>query len=639
MKRVITGSFGELEKNLEKIIAGERRNQRFPAPIVVITPTYTVRMYLKRLLSSRFKSLFNVSFYTFKEFSELIIESQPDCRNAPLPDFLQEFLLHTIARENSTNQYFAGICNSKGFARVLQSTLMDFKAAGITPEILQNTLIKGSDSSEKFSELLEIYKRYQQTIESHGFYDKGDLPLQAALSVKNNGFIEACSHLCIYGFYKFNFGERRLLESLFEKKITVLLPYLDIPIFRPIKDLLRWFQACNFGISRSLSLASPECNGLKKLHASVFSDEFEDSNVTESTVYKGVKFICAPGESIEAQELMRNILVEQTQTTGNHFGLTGLVFPPESNYKYCIQNMLQSQKISFYEPQKKLAETPEAEILIKLVDVFSRNFARHTIIALAESKELDYAHIISPGLWEGFAVELWEKLAHKLNIYYGLDQWLMLLGRFIERLESQKEEDQEFDHKNTHTAVLALQEFLLFFKKSWEQINAQANYRTLLQTFLEIFYTLCRDSSKNEIIRIALAPIAYLDNFVEQVNLETFRDCLLKILQDTPYSDGQTNDSSLFVCQSEDALGLSFAVLALPGMTDRLLPAQNPKNSMLTDQERSYLNGLLNRAGFNQNLMPRNESAEEKLRFQLLIGSVHKKLLLSFSRFMLSSGT
>src|SRR5438309_10981704 len=111
---------------------------------------------------------------------------------------------------------------------------------------------------------------------------------------------------------------------------------------------------------------------------------------------------------------------------------------------------------------------------------------------------------------------------------------------------------------------------------------------------------------------------------VGPVDLREVRLVLERRLTDLVVRPRERPFGRVYVASIEEARGLAFDVVFVPGLAERLFPQKVTEDPILPDRERTKLDGKLKTNA--------DRSQAERLALRLAAGSARKKLVLSYPR-------
>ncbi len=351
----------------------------------------------------------------------------------------------------------------------------------------------------------------------------------------------------------------------------------------------------------------------------------------------GLSVIAAPGTAAEAIEHARTFLSEAA--AGLRFDRMAVLLPEPRAQAPAFQEALERARVpAFFEAGARRPH-PAGRAFLVLLDCAreglpATRFAEY--LSLGEtpvtSPEAPGAGGKGPPGMPGFvAPRRWERLILDSEVIGGLDRWEGRLARFDDRL--QRDEEAETD--------AARREHLR---------RRRDDLRRLAGTALPILRRLAAFPAPHarfsewalhleDLARAALVhPQGVLDCLretdpmrdVAEVTLDEVRESLARRLAEVVTRSSGSRYGRVWVGPIEGARGLSFDVVAIPGLSERAFPRVIREDPMLLDRQREAI---------SESLPVRRDLTErERLRLRIGVGAATRKLILSYSSLNLVEG-
>jgi CRISPR/Cas system-associated exonuclease Cas4 (RecB family) len=218
----------------------------------------------------------------------------------------------------------------------------------------------------------------------------------------------------------------------------------------------------------------------------------------------------------------------------------------------------------------------------------------------------------------------WEKILLDAAVIGGRDRWERRLAGLERELQTQmaalpEEEARAARVRRDLADLRALREFSLPLLDAVDALPRQALWGQWLDQLSALATQAVREPTRILSVLAELAPMAP----VGPATLEEVRLVLARRL--TALSQPPTGNryGKVFVAPVEAARGLSFDVVFVPGLAERLFPQKVAQDPLLRDLERADLHGL----DTNQERV-----LGERLALRLAAGAAHRKLVLSWPR-------
>ena len=218
----------------------------------------------------------------------------------------------------------------------------------------------------------------------------------------------------------------------------------------------------------------------------------------------------------------------------------------------------------------------------------------------------------------------WERLILDSEVIGGLDRWEGRLARFDKQL--QRDEEAESDESRREAVRLRRQDLRRLTGTALPILHRLAAFPTPHAGFSEWLRHLA------ELARAALLhPAGVLECLAEtdpmrdvsEVTLDEVRESLARRLSEVVTRSRGDRYGRVWVGPIDAARGLTFDVVAVPGLSERAFPRVIREDPMLLDRQRGAISA---------DLPVRTDLAErERLRLRIAVGAATRKLILSYS--------
>ena len=225
----------------------------------------------------------------------------------------------------------------------------------------------------------------------------------------------------------------------------------------------------------------------------------------------------------------------------------------------------------------------------------------------------------------------WERLILDSEVIGGLDRWEGRLARFERQL--QRDEAAESDASRREAVRRRRQDLRRLTETALPILHRLAAFPTPHAGFSEWTRQLA------ELARAALLhPEGVLECLAEtdpmrdvnEVTLDEVRESLARRLAEVVTRSRGDRYGRVWVGPIDAARGLTFDVVAVPGLSERAFPRVIREDPMLLDRQR---------AAISADLPVRGDLAErERLRLRIAVGAATRKLILSYSSLNLVEG-
>ena len=364
---------------------------------------------------------------------------------------------------------------------------------------------------------------------------------------------------------------------------------------------------------------------------------------------RGLSVVAAPGTAAEAIEHARAFLAEAAG--GIPFDRMAVMLPEPANQASAFQEAFQRAGIpAFFEAGARRPH-PAGRAFLVLLDcaregLSATRFAEYlslgeTPASPTESGPTEASPTEDTGAGArgteaaentGFvAPRRWERLILDSEVIGGLDRWEGRLARFERQL--QRDEEAESDESRREAVRRRRQDLRRLTETALPILHRLAAFPTPHAGFAEWTGQLA------ELARAALLhPDGVLECLAEtdpmrdvnEVTLDEVRESLARRLAEVVTRSRGDRYGRVWVGPIDAARGLTFDVVAVPGLSERAFPRVIREDPMLLDRQRGAISA---------DLPVRSDRAErERLRLRIAVGAATRKLILSYSSLNLVEG-
>ncbi len=600
------------------------------APIMVLVGSNLLRVYLQRLLLFKGLPHANLRFLTFIDLARLIaLLPLMEQGRVPLPLGGELVIVDQLASRLNEESYFYPLKERRGFRRALLATFLDLWESGFAALPLKER--------KKLAELDALYQTFRAQI-TKKFFSDGELISQASRYVASLPEKWGVAELFVYGFYDFTENQRRLLEACAQHlQINAFMPWRKNPGFDYAWPTYKWFKGlgCQERILEK-PLAKP-APSLQVLQRDLFAPTWSEG---EAVADEKVKIIAAANEVQEVKEIAREIINLAQEDIPFHE--MAILLRKAEIYINIIKETFQNLGIPiFCAGGLPLRQTPEAKSVLLLLDLINSNWPRAQVMEF-----LTFA----PLAWSNFLEEkpvpaCWDLISRQAGIIAGRKDWEEKLTLYISHPPEVGPEDEPGDEPGDENGgqkrsypreATQLKSFLQVFFSDLDSFPAQGTWSVLATRLIELIekYLILRET-KQEIIQI-LQKLKDLDDLQTEVDLRQFKEILTEVFKEGSLRHGAFQEGSVCVAEIMPARGLSFRVVFIPGLVERVFPAAPRQDPLLLDRERQKINQM----GQLKGSLPLKASRwqEEKTLFSLAVSAARERLVLSYPRLDPASG-
>ena len=354
---------------------------------------------------------------------------------------------------------------------------------------------------------------------------------------------------------------------------------------------------------------------------------------------RGLSVIAAPGTAAEAIEHARAFLAEATE--GVPFDRMAVLLSEPASQAPSFQEAFERARVpAFFEAGARRPH-PAGRAFLVLLDcaregLSASRFAEYlslgeTPASPTRAPEADREEAGGTENAGFVAPRRWERLILDSEVIGGLERWERRLARFDDRLRQDLEAEED-EGRREHVR------------------QRRADLRRLTETALPILRRLAAFPSPHarysewarqleDLARAALLhPEGVIDCLAEtnpmrdvsEVTLDEVRESLSRRLAEVITRSRGGRYGRVWVGPIEAARGLTFDVVAVPGLSERAFPRVLREDPMLLDRQRQAL---------SPDMPVRTDLVErERLRLRIAVGAATRKLILSYSSLNLVEG-
>ena len=359
---------------------------------------------------------------------------------------------------------------------------------------------------------------------------------------------------------------------------------------------------------------------------------------------RGLSVVAAPGTAAEAIEHARAFLAEAA--AGIPFDRMAVLLPEPANQASAFQEAFERAEIpAFFEAGARRPH-PAGRAFLVLLDcaregLSATRFAEYLSLGETPASRTEASRTEDAGAGAGgteagentgfVAPRRWERLILDSEVIGGLDRWEGRLARFERQL--QRDEEAEADESRREAVRRRRQDLRRLTATALPILHRLAAFPTPHAGFSEWTRQLA------ELARAALLhPEGVLECLAEtdpmrdvnEVTLDEVRESLARRLAEVVTRSRGDRYGRVWVGPIDAARGLTFDVVAVPGLSERAFPRVIREDPMLLDRQRGAISA---------DLPVRSDLAErERLRLRIAVGAATRKLILSYSSLNLVEG-
>lgn len=533
---------------------------------------------------------------------------------------------------------FRPIADRPGLVRALARTLRELRLGGASAAGLHAT-----------PELAMLLSAYERALDDGKLADRATV-LRAAIEVAGRGAEGFTSvPLLVLDAPIVHALEADLIQTL-AARAPELLTLAQAGDARTVAFLARAIE------SATRDARTPAAPGaLGRLQSRLFGPIATES----SSIDDRVIVVSAPGESRECVEIARRIHREAER--GVPFDRMAVLLRSPAHYRAHLQEAFRRAAIPAHFAGGVARPDPSGRAFLALLACASdglsaRRFAEYLSLGQVPDRTNDGAppppapsesrwvraddELLPPALSRDAraptpspdddtllpAPRRWERLLVEASVIGGRDRWV----RRLEGLRHQFEEDARGVDDPDDPRALAIQRsmsdlaslraFALPLLEALDGLPELATWSVWLDALSTLASRALRRPDRVLSVLAELAPMGP----VGPVRLHEVRIVLSSRLRDLLVAPETSAEGRVFVAETDAARGLSFDVVFVPGLAEKIFPQKVTEDPVLRDDARAAL-GLL---------LETNEHriAEERLALRISVGAARERVILSYPR-------
>lgn len=610
---------------------------------------------------------FGVHVLTFDKLVTACINAAGEAYTQ-LSDPVQYRLLRTVIARLPLKHY-APLVAKSGFIQVCQQLITELKSALVTPEDFAAAITQIDNNTPRLRELADIYTSYQNQLRTQGWADRVGLHWLAVEALRERA-PDACRDwplLIVDGFDDFTSSQMALLTLLANRvdSCVVTLTQAAETSYPRYQRTAEMVAAALHVTPRPLPETAPDSTrhpALQHLAQRVFAPptaEFEHSEAVPGEAVVTLREVAdRPAEARAALRWLKQRIVWDGVAPDQVALLARDITP----YRPFIQQAADEfgLPIRLVDGQP-LSQSPVIVALLALlrlhlplIETGAPDLPRRQVIAAWRSPYFRWDSgeaIITPA-----DADLLDAFARQQLVIRGLDQWqtAFTAGTTLAATNQDYEEEMETDGRLTRTVVQHLQQKFNHFLSLSQPPATAVTMRDFVQ-WLEILIGVDPqiaghpEHAEGSLQIVGQARSNPITAIADVAALRTLKDILRGLVwaeaavgQDRPvdyplfFSElmgavaathyvlpPQSHQSEILVASVTQVRGLSFAAVAVMGLSEGAFPATIGEDPFLRDADRAVL-----QEQFAFPLSPSTQSAEREFFYEA-ITRVRDKLLLT----------
>jgi ATP-dependent helicase/nuclease subunit B len=517
---------------------------------------------------------------------------------------------HAVDQEG-TPDYLRRAVTMPGFAPAALRTLRDVGAADVGPDAL-DSYAPHSPDSDKLRVMARIARAQQTAVAAAGLVDREALYRRAAASLTTAD----CPGVVLVGPPPPSRGFESLAARLYELQACAWVSWPATEGIAPRHDAARAAFGARTGLAHA-TYVEPAANSanrgqapsaLERLQKLLFVEGMQEQPAEPDD---SLRFLSAPGESLEAVEIARLILQEAAR--GVRFQEMAVLLHEPAAYSSHLASAFDRAGIPAFFLEGVPRIDPAARALGLLLDLLDANLDRAQVAEFLTTARIPYRSFL--GEDARISPARWDRLSARAGILSGLLHWRKGLKAAREKAEEREYDDEIALTDALEKTIERLAADLAGFPNGGGWRDFLAPTLTLLERWIE------RGQLTAERLERVIGP---LDRFAPTPTREQFLARVKEIIASQVYREGSLADGRVFVGPTGVAGGLSFRVVFVPGMVERRFPSVARPDPLLLDEERQALSPALRTTVDAQE--------QERLRFIEACGAAGERLVLSYPR-------
>ncbi|MCA1320153.1 helicase-exonuclease AddAB subunit AddB [Bacillus tianshenii] len=373
------------------------------SPIVYLVPEQmTFQSEYRMVQSPDIKGMIRAQVFSFTRLAWRILQEVGGISRFHIDQTGIHMLLRKVVEEHKKDfQVFGRSAEQFGFIEQMESMVTEFKRYCVTPEQLQEEIVRIKDDTtisehekmlaKKLTDILVVYRQLEQTLE--GKYVDGEDYLQLlAEKIPHSSYIKHAD-IFIDGFHSFTPQEVEVLKQLMvhANSITIALT-LDKPYDEEAPYDLHLFRSTGTTYQKLRSIALEEgCKVdspilMEDAHRFMHSDSLRHLeqyfDVRPTVAYPGkgeVSILQAVNRRAEIEGIAREI-TSLVRDKGNRYKDIAVIVRNAESYVDLINTVFKDYEIPFFIDQKRtMLHHPLVELLRSSIEVVTRNWRYESV--------------------------------------------------------------------------------------------------------------------------------------------------------------------------------------------------------------------------------------------------------------------
>ena len=554
-------------------------------------------------------------------------------------------------RANPGLKFFGPVADKPGFAAALAGTISEVRASGVKPPDLVQLGDRGKD-------LAALLAEYEAQLHSGRLADITDVFNLATEQVSSGSAAKWSHPILLLDVPIASLAERRFLKALASKQLEIFATVVegDTRTTAAMRELAHEWDCGTLEGDTSLD----------RLQNFVFSST-PGSSYPEDEM---VQFFSAPGEGRECVEIARRI--QEAARTGTAFDRVAVALRSPQTYSPLLEEAFERAGIPVYFARGTRRPDASGRALIALLlcaeeRLSAKRFAEYLSLAQVPDLTEQSGPPAARDLWTAPSDDMltdtqapaerpvsepppeeageheplvggtlrapwrWEELLVEAAVIGGKDRWERRLKGLaaevdgkIEALKVEEPDSPQIDRFERQRADLDhLQRFAIPVLEILNSLPKEATWGEWLSLLRRMATRVLRRPEHVLGMLAELQPLAT----VGPIPLCEVREALSPRLTELAVEPPKSRYGRVFVGTPEHLRGLSFSVVFVPGLAERIFPQKIREDPLLLDGDRQQL------AAADQSLVTlADRASNERLRLRMIAGVAEENLFFSYPR-------
>jgi CRISPR/Cas system-associated exonuclease Cas4 (RecB family) len=540
---------------------------------------------------------------------------------------------------------FAAIARRPGFPHAVVRTWEELRGAGLSAASL-----RAEGAASAASDLAAIAERTERELAEMGLADRAEI-LRIARDVIERGEAFPGAPVLLLDLALEQQTEVNLVSALMSRapRGMATAPAGDT---RAVLQLQTLLGVPPIPVEDSVSTSS-----LVMLQQHLF----EESSPSSRDLDASVALTSWPGEARECVEIARRIQEEAAE--GMRFDRMAVLLRSPGSYRTQVEEALRRAAVPAHFARGTRRPDPAGRALLALLacraqDLSARRFAEYLSLSQvpdpspeSEDPWRPPEHDLAPlgattqgDLFDGDAAPAgaapqtmtepdparapwrWERLLVDAAVIGGRDRWKRRLDGLVREIALRRGSIAEEDARAAGLARVGedleqLRAFALPIIDLLDELPREATWSAWLECLRRLGAAAIRDPDGVLAVLTELEPLGP----VGPVDLDMVRHVLAPRLRDLTVASERHTAGAVFVAPIEMARGLTFDIVFVPGMAERLFPPRIVEDPLLPDRVRATLE--------TTSLATQDARvARERLGLRLAVGAATRRVVLSWPR-------